>query len=112
VTPAPPRAPGSTHRAPDAQDRLHLVFDVRQDGPIAVSPQALVDKGSKHHLEAHGPFESGRGRPREHPGSIQNLSGNHEKDLGLVLEHRHFPVLPASNTCPVIVRRYREAWKI
>jgi hypothetical protein len=112
VSPAPPRAPGSTDRAPDAQDRLHLVFDVRHDRPIAVSPQALVDKGAQHHLEAHRSFESGRGRPREHPGSIQNLSGNHEKDLGLVLEHRHFPVLPVPNTCPAIVRRCGGAWWI
>jgi len=91
---------------------LNLLFHVGEDRPIAVSLQALVDKGSKHHLQAHRSFESGSGRPREHPGSIENPSGNHEQDLGLVLEHRHFPVLPVSNTCTVIVRRCREARKI
>src|SRR6266849_5268344 len=96
-------------RAPDTQDGVNLVLDVREDSPITISLQPLVNEGPQNHLEAHGPFELGGGRSREHPSPIQKLSRNHQENPCLVLEHRHLPVPPNRITFPVIVRRVREA---
>ncbi|HEV8532064.1 MAG TPA: hypothetical protein VGT00_11650 [Methylomirabilota bacterium] len=89
-----PRAPRSPHSAPDPANRLDLILDVCQDGPIAVSLQPLVNEGAQHHLEAYRPLESGRGRSGEDPSPIQDLLGNDKKNPGLVLEHRQLPFLP------------------
>jgi len=74
---------------------LELLFDVCQNRPVAVSLQSLVNESAQDHLEAHGPLELGRGRSRENPSPVHDLLGNDKQNPGLVLEHRHLPVLPA-----------------
>jgi hypothetical protein len=87
---------------------LELLFDVCQNCPVAVSLQSLVNESAQHHLETHGPLELGRGRSRENPSPVHDLLGNGKQNAGLILEHRHLPVLPARSTVTAIDRLSRE----
>jgi len=90
-----PPAPFSTRPASDLADRLDLTFNVDEDGPVTVSLQPLVNERPKHHLKAHRTLQFARRLSGEAASPVQQPLGNHEKDLGLVLEHRYLRVLPA-----------------
>jgi len=87
-----PSPPFPTRPAPDSADRLDLTFNVDEDGPVTVSLQPLVNERPKHHLKAHRALEFAHHLSGEAPSPVYDLLGNHEKDLGLVLEHRYLHV--------------------
>jgi hypothetical protein len=91
----PARLP--TRPAPDLADRLDLTFNVDEDGPVTVSLQPLVNERPKHHLKAHWTLEFARCLSGEAPSPVQDPLWNHEKDLGLVLEHRDLRVQPVGS---------------
>jgi len=87
-------------------DRLDLTFNVDEDGPVTVSLQPLVNERPQHHLKAHRALEFARRLSGETPSPVEDPLGNHEKDLGLVLEHRdlHFlPAYPSPRRYPALV---------
>ena len=90
-----PPAPFPTRPAPDSADRLDLTFHVDEDGPVTVSLQPLVNERPQHHLKAHRALEFDHRLSGETPSPVEDPLGNHEKDLGLVLEHRYLNFLPA-----------------
>jgi len=90
-----PPDPFPTRPAPDPADRLDLPFHVGEDGPVTVSLQPLVNERPQHHLKAHRALEFARRLSGEDPSPVYDPLGNHEQDLGLVLEHRYLRVPPA-----------------
>jgi hypothetical protein len=97
-----PPAPFPTRPAPDLADRLDLTFNVDEDGPVTVPLQPLVNERPQHHLKAHRTLEFARRLSGEAPSPVQDPLGNHEKDLGLILEHRYLRVLPAGSVASTI----------
>ena len=87
-----PPAPHPTRLAPDSADRLDLTFNVDEDGPVTVSLQPLVNERPQHHLKAHRALEFAHRLSGEAPRPVEDPLGNHEEDLGLVLEHRYLHV--------------------
>jgi hypothetical protein len=90
-----PPAPFPTRPAPDSADRLDLTFHVGEDGPVTVSLQPLVNERPQHHLKAHRALEFAHRFSGKDPSPVYDPLGNHEQDLGLVLEHHYLRVLPA-----------------
>jgi hypothetical protein len=90
-----PPAPFPTHPAPDSADRLDLTFNVDEDGPVTGSLQPLVNERPQHHLKAYRALEFAHRLSGEAPRPVEDPLGNHQEDLGLVLEHRDLRILPA-----------------
>jgi hypothetical protein len=65
-----PPAPLPTRPAPDLADRLDLIFNVEEDGPVTVSLQPLVNERPKHHLKAHRALESAHRLAGEDPSPV------------------------------------------
>src|SRR5712691_9344001 len=55
----PRRAPASTRQTPDAADGEGLAFDVREEGPVAIARQSLLDEGPQDDLQTHRELERG-----------------------------------------------------
>src|SRR6185503_13402630 len=85
---APGQRGGSAAPAPDLPHRPHLDLDVGQEGPVALSPQPLVDERAQHHLQAHRALQLGHRLAGEHARPVEDVLGENEQDLGSVLEHR------------------------
>src|SRR6266446_7078656 len=81
------RRPHPADPLADLSHSLNLSLDVREHAAIAVAPQALVDEGPKHHLEADRTHEFDHRLAGKHPGTIEDCLGNHKQDSGLVREH-------------------------
>src|SRR3972149_6060549 len=84
---APLRSVSLASRAPDLADRLGLTLDAGEEGPIATPLQSFPDQRAKDDLEAHRQLERGRRPPREDPGPVQDVLGDHEENSRLVREH-------------------------
>ena len=65
-----PPVPLPTRPAPDLADRLDLIFNVEEDGPVTVSLQPLVNERPKHHLKAHRALEFAHRLSGEDPSPV------------------------------------------
>ena len=75
---------------------------VTEDGPVTVSLQSLVNERPQHHLKAHRALEFAHRLSGKDPSPVYDPLGNHEQDLGLVLEHHYLRVLPACSVASTI----------
>jgi hypothetical protein len=63
-------------------------------------------------LKAHRTLEFARRLSGEASSPVQDPLGNHEKDLGLILEHRYLRVLPAGSVASTVSGSVVSAWDI
>jgi hypothetical protein len=84
-----------TSRAPDVADRLGLILNVGEEGPIATPLQPLPDQGSKDDLQAHRKLERGRRLPCKDSGPVQDVLGENEENSRFIREHHASWIWPA-----------------
>src|SRR6266542_5110095 len=94
---AVPLGSPSSSGAPDATNRLGLALDVREEVPVTVPLQPLLDERPEDDLDAHRELQRGRRLPRQDPCPVQGVLGENQEDSGLVREH---PRRPSSRQSP------------
>src|SRR2546422_3953836 len=72
-------------------DRLGLALDVREEVPVTIPLQPILDERPQDDLDAHRGLQRGRRLPRQDPCPVQGVLGENQEDSGLVREHPRGP---------------------